>query len=105
MVLREINQISDRKFIIENLIDNVSFENGTSLSFTDASKIEKNNLNIVTVDKDKLIFPVLLRCFNYGDHFFPYGMNGSKKVGKFLKDNNIGAVSYTHLTLPTRYRV
>ena len=92
LVLREINQISDRKFIIENLIDNVSFENGTSLSFTDASKIEKNNLNIVTVDKDKLIFPVALRCFNHGDHFFPYGMNGSKKVGKFLKDNNIGEI-------------
>ena len=70
MVLREINQISDRKFIIEKLINNISFENGTSLSFTDASKIEKNNLNIVTVDKDKLIFPVVLRCFNHGDHFF-----------------------------------
>ena len=73
MVLREINQISDRKFIIEKLINNISFENGTSLSFTDASKIEKNNLNIVTVDKDKLIFPVVLRCFNHGDHFFPMG--------------------------------
>ena len=92
LVLRETNQVSDRKFIIEKLIDNVSFENGTSLSFTDASKIEKNNLNIVTVDKDKLIFPVVLRCFNHGDHFFPYGMNGSKKVGKFLKDNNIGEI-------------
>ena len=92
LVLREINQISDRKFIIEKLIKNISFENGTSLSFTDAIKIEKNNLNIVTVDKDKLIFPVVLRCFNHGDHFFPYGMNGSKKVGKFLKDNNIGEI-------------
>ena len=53
---------------------------------------EMNNLNIVSVDKDKLIFPVVLRCFNHGDHFFPYGMNGSKKVGKFLKDNNIGEI-------------
>ena len=26
------------------------------------------------------------------DYFFPYGMNGSKKVGKFLKDNNIGEI-------------
>lgn len=92
LVLREINQISDRKFIIEKLINNISFENGTSLSFTDVSKIEKNNLNIVTVDKDKLKFPVVLRCFNHGDYFYPYGMNGSKKVGKFLKDNNIGEI-------------
>ena len=89
LVLREIDQISDRKFIIEKLINNISFESGTSLSFTDVSKIEKNNLNIVTVDKDKLIFPLVLRCFKHGDYFFPCGMNGSKKVGKFLKDNNI----------------
>ena len=70
----------------------IRFGNFSLLSFKDVSKIEKNNLNIVTVDKDKLIFPVVLRYFNHGDYFFPYGMNGSKKVGKFLKDNNIGEI-------------
>ena len=89
MVLREINQINYKKLIIEKLIKNISFENGASLSFSEVSKIEKNNLNIITVDRDKLIFPLVLRNFNHGDYFFPYGMNGSKKVGKFLKDNNI----------------
>ena len=89
LVLREINQINYKKFIIEKLINNISFENGASLSFSEVSKIEKNNLNIITADRDKLIFPLVLRNFNHGDYFFPYGMNGSKKVGKFLKDNNI----------------
>jgi len=89
LILREINQINDKKYIIEKLTSNISFENGNSLSFTEVNKIEKNNLNIVTVDSDKLIFPLVLRNFNYGDNFNPYGMNGSKKISKFLKDNNV----------------
>ena len=59
LVLREINQINDKKYIIQKLINNICLENGTSLSFTEASKIEKNNLNIVTVDKGKLLFPLV----------------------------------------------
>ena len=31
----------------------------------------------------------MLRNFKDGDSFYPFGMDGSKKVGKFLKDNNI----------------
>ena len=89
MVLREINQINDNKYIIEKLTNNIIFENGTSLSFTKVDKIEKNNLNIVTVDMDKLIFPLVLRNFNSGDNFIPSGLNGSKKISKFLKDNNV----------------
>ena len=45
--------------------------------------------NVVTVDSEKLRFPLLLRNFKDGDSFYPFGMNGSKKVGKFLKDSNI----------------
>ena len=71
---------------------NKSFQNGSSLSFTEVDKIEKNNLNIVTVDMDKLIFPLVLRNFNYGDNFIPYGMSGSKKISKFLKENNISEI-------------
>ena len=92
MVLREINQISNRKFIIEKLVNNISFGNGNSFSFTDVSKIEKNNLNIITVDKDMLIFPIVLRYFKHGDYLIPYGMTCSKKDGKLIKDNHIGEI-------------
>ena len=92
LVLRSINQINEKKFIVEKLINNISFEDGTSLSFNEVKKVVKNNPNIITVDKDKLIFPLKLRGFKYGDYFNPLGMNGSKKVGKFLKDNNIGEI-------------
>ena len=89
LVLREINQINNKNYIIEKFTKNISLENGTCLSFTEVNKIKKNNLNVVTIDRDKLIFPLVLRNFNYGDNFIPYGMSGSKKVGKFLRDNNV----------------
>ena len=53
------------------------------------NSLVSKNPNIITVDRNKLIFPLKLRSFLNGDIFYPLGMGGKKKVGKFLKDNNI----------------
>ena len=39
-----------------------------------------------TLDSDKISFPIRLRKVKSGDVFFPFGMNGSKKLSKFFKD-------------------
>lgn len=46
----------------------------------------------VFVDKDKLIFPLLLRLARPGDYFYPFGMKGKKKISKFLKDEKISII-------------
>jgi tRNA(Ile)-lysidine synthase len=38
------------------------------------------------VDRDALQFPLTLRRWRQGDHFRPLGMAGTKKVGKYFKD-------------------
>ena len=73
---------------IDNIKSNVKFENG-ELTFSKANIINYSDPNIITVDRNKLIFPLKLRSFLNGDVFYPLGMGGKKKVGKFLKDNNI----------------
>ena len=89
LILRHIKVTKNMEILIENLENNASLEYHKILSFTDSDNIEKNNPNIVTVDKQKLKLPLKLRSFIYGDFFNPYGMKGAKKVGKFLKDNNV----------------
>ena len=89
LILRDIKVTKNMEILIENLENNTSLEYHEILSFTDSDNIEKNNPNIITVDKQKLKLPLKLRGFMHGDFFNPYGMKGVKKVGKFLKDNNV----------------
>ncbi len=45
--------------------------------------------NVAFFDMDTLSFPLVLRSFQPGDRFNPFGMNGSQKVKKFLINNKI----------------
>lgn len=48
--------------------------------------------NTISIDFDKIEFPLLLRKWHKGDFFFPIGMNGKKKVGKFFKDEKLSLI-------------
>ena len=88
LILRPILEIKKINYIINDINNPVSINNGFQIQFKKTAKMTKGN-NVVTVDSEKLRFPLLLRNFKDGDSFYPFGMNGSKKVGKFLKDSNI----------------
>lgn len=51
------------------------------------------------LDKDKLAFPLFVRQWKEGDYFYPYGLVkssgniGKKKVGKFLRDEKVDALT------------
>ncbi|WP_117880041.1 tRNA lysidine(34) synthetase TilS [Aureibaculum luteum] len=42
--------------------------------------------NTIFVDADQLIWPITLRKWQNGDYFYPFGMQGKKKLSKFFKD-------------------
>ncbi len=46
-----------------------------------------------TLDYDKIAFPLRLRKPKTGEHFFPFGMKGSKKVSKFFKDEKFSKLN------------
>ncbi|MCK0159712.1 tRNA lysidine(34) synthetase TilS [Allomuricauda sp. F6463D] len=55
--------------------------------------IEKQGRNVVFLDKEKLNFPLVLRNWEKGDYFYPFGMQGKKKLSKFFKDEKMDLIS------------
>ena len=92
LILRPIHEIKKINQIIVDDSSIVEINNGKHVKFTISNEISRNNNNIITIDRDKLKFPLLLRNLNKGDSFQPFGMKGSKKVSKYLKDKNISQI-------------
>ncbi len=44
------------------------------------------NTQRITIDADKVVFPLTYRLAKEGDRFFPFGMKGSKLVSDYLTD-------------------
>lgn len=56
------------------------------LSFCQADGVSATDVNVIFVDEEKLAWPLTLRKWREGDWFYPFGMEGKKKVSKFFKD-------------------
>ena len=56
------------------------------MSFCRVKDISTNGHRRIFVDEEKLQWPLTLRKWQPGDRFQPFGMDGTKKVGKFFKD-------------------
>jgi tRNA(Ile)-lysidine synthase len=73
--------ISEKENQVETLL-------GT-LNFKAVEHINQSNVSTIYVDKDKLKFPLIFRKWEDGDYFYPFGMNGKKKLSKYFKDEKL----------------
>ena len=102
----EYRLLKDRNFLILNPINYVNEEaeyyidegqkqvniplNLTFCKVTDISIVSNKT---IFVNADKLEYPLILRRWNQGDNFQPFGMNGkSKKVSKLFKDEKLSLI-------------
>jgi tRNA(Ile)-lysidine synthase len=58
-------------------------------TITEVDEVSATAPNCVYLNKEKLIFPLILRKWNNGDVFYPFGMKGKKKISDFFKDNKL----------------
>jgi tRNA(Ile)-lysidine synthase len=63
------------------------------LKVESVEKVEKEGKHVVFLDKKKLNPPLLLRNWEKGDYFYPFGMQGKKKLSKFFKDEKMDVLS------------
>lgn len=62
------------------------------LRFCNVSDITISDSKTIFVDADALKFPLKLRKWQEGDYFYPFGMNGKKKLSKFFKDEKFSII-------------
>jgi tRNA(Ile)-lysidine synthase len=55
--------------------------------------------NIACFDLDKLKFPLKIRRWQKGDHFYPFGMKGKKKLSDFYTDKKFSLVDKENVWL------
>lgn len=77
-------------FFIEKGIQEVKFP--LKLTFSNVENISVQSTNTIFVDEEKLRFPLEIRKWQEGDLFYPFGMNGSKKLGKYFKDEKYSLI-------------
>ena len=63
------------------------------LSFDKQEAFTTDDNNSIQIDKDLLKFPLILRKRQEGDYFYPFGLEGKKKLSKFFKDEKLSLLA------------
>lgn len=94
LLIGEIQEISHGRFVIgekETKVDEPINLNISIFNRLAGFKIKKDS-NIAYFDFDKLKFPLVLRKWEKGDRFYPFGMKGSKLVSDFFIDQKLNLI-------------
>jgi tRNA(Ile)-lysidine synthase len=51
--------------------------------------LENSDSRTIFLDRDKIKYPLIVRKWQEGDYFYPFGMKGKKKLSKFFKDEKL----------------
>ncbi len=99
LILSPINKKHFDETRIDSIQEKVVLENDSILFFdeadalfgkrTDIKDAHDKYSNSIFVDKDLLKFPLTVRGWQEGDYFYPFGMNGKKKLSKYFKDEKL----------------
>jgi tRNA(Ile)-lysidine synthase len=94
LIIQEIRQSVTKEFVIEE--DCFTLEKPIRLLITTINNsadftIYKNK-NTATFDKAKITFPLTLRKWQEGDFFYPFGMNGRKKISDYFTDKKFSII-------------
>ena len=92
LILSPINN-EDKKEEYYIFKDQKEIDSPLNLSFSKVADIGIGSNRAIFVDEDKLHFPLVLRRWDEGDTFQPFGMEGkSKKVSKIFKDEKLSLI-------------
>ncbi|WP_029033499.1 tRNA lysidine(34) synthetase TilS [Salinimicrobium terrae] len=57
--------------------------------FETVDDFQKGDARTIYLDRDQIQYPLIVRKWEEGDYFYPFGMKGKKKLSKFFKDEKL----------------
>lgn len=99
LILSPLKLATDKQeFLIESVDSKVNFP--LNMLFSNVAEISATSNSTIFVDQNKLKFPLVLRRWNEGDVFQPFGMGGkSKMVSKLFKDEKLSLIEKENVWL------
>jgi len=91
LILTDIQSEAHHSITISETDTSIEIAFGV-LSFEIVDAVSDTSKTIIYLDKDKVVFPLELRIWKEGDYFHPMGMEGKKKISKYLKDEKLSLV-------------
>ncbi|WP_339918065.1 tRNA lysidine(34) synthetase TilS [Yeosuana marina] len=101
LILTDITSSEDSQVITitENDTD-IQIPSGV-LHFNQVDAMSTTKSGMLYVDKALLNYPLFVRKWQEGDFFYPLGMNGKKKLSKYLKDEKLSLIEKENIWLLT----
>ncbi|MGB1042708.1 MAG: tRNA lysidine(34) synthetase TilS [Tenacibaculum sp.] len=87
----------NESIIISNKITRIT--NPINLLFENVHNKAIIDKNSIYLDKNLLVYPLVIRKWKAGDFFFPTGMRGKKKISKYLKDEKVSVFDKENIWL------
>lgn len=98
LLAKKLGEKKSTEIEINHFQDNVDVE-GVQLIFTKNEESDSNSNFTVSVNFDKLVFPLKLRKWEQGDYFYPLGLNRRKKLSDFFKDEKMSLIDKERIWL------
>ena len=90
LVLKRISNTNNITFKIEK--KDLKVKNPIKITISKVNVISNLSNKTIFVDEEKIEFPLIIRKWQKGDNFYPSGMQGSKKVSKYFKDEKFSLI-------------
>lgn len=85
-----------KEYVLDRREDIVMIPELGTLHFDETDKLGKTSQNCIYVPERKLKFPLVIRKWQKGDFFYPFGMKGKKKLSDFFKDEKFSLPEKEH---------
>lgn len=96
LIINTLNDSTEYFISIDKNETKVEFPQGElNLAVSSNSEnvnFQSTNSSIITINADKISFPLLLRKWRNGDYFYPLGMQKKKKLSRFFIDNKLSKI-------------